>query len=349
MFRRHFHAADHDGKLGDHVADGLHDVLGPGRQETLQKRERHMHKKKTLRVQAAQFEKDCGSKQHPDIKHLSMQRARVLEAQRHPRKEEEIPVGPTAVDEKTGVVEHDGWRYSKFSICGRDSNVGLHDCFRKHTGESALGDYGTGIVLYFKYLKFMGFLLFFLCLTQMPALLIYGSAGAAVDLIEGKGSVKSLVVTTLGNMGGGTTICHEGAVNEPLTFDCPTHQGTKTKIRRIEAAQVLVGDVRGSCQCPGTHGTLRNDPTKCSPLDYTSGVTCPTGDYCYHGYFPLGQTQETCCSDKASLTGKPDFSDINPHILSSPVAGIVADSTSSRCVRGSFGAQLRRAAVLGLV
>ena len=139
------------------------------------------------------------------------------------------------------IVEDEGTRYERWSVCG--TNVKSHTCCpakhrdkekEKELQASDFDQYGVGIVLYFKYLKFMTILLFVLSVLQVPSLLIYGVAGGAAGSVEGKGGVKALVKTTMGNLGMGEELCVEGtmAPGETITLKCPTKG---SKIRRIES------------------------------------------------------------------------------------------------------------------
>jgi hypothetical protein len=137
------------------------------------------------------------------------------------------------------IIHDEGNIYERWNVCG--AKVNSHNCgcccikgSKNEKQASDFDQYGVGIVLYFKYLKFMSVLLFILSLLQVPSLLIYSVAGGATANVEGKGSVKALVQTTVGNLGMGETLCAEGKIGagEMLTLKC----GAKgSKIKRIES------------------------------------------------------------------------------------------------------------------
>lgn len=166
------------------------------------------------------------------------------------------------------IIHDEGNIYERWNVCG--AKVNSHNCgcccikgSKEEKQASDFDQYGVGIVLYFKYLKFMSVLLFILSLLQVPSLMIYGVAGGAMANVEGKGSVKALVQTTVGNLGMGETLCAEGKIGagETLTLKC----GAKgSKIKRIEATSIFVGDVRGKCGCPSQQLPDLKDPTKCT-------------------------------------------------------------------------------------
>ena len=92
----------------------------------------------------------------------------------------------------------------------------------------------------------MSIVLGVLCLLQLPALLIFMNA-SALDVSSG-GYVDRLVISTLGNLGQGTTVCQEGIQGDLVHLQCPTKGA---KIRRIEAKEILLGRSEGACNCPG--------------------------------------------------------------------------------------------------
>ena len=290
-----------------------------------------------------------GTHDHPDKPGLSLTKAWVAEAKHHPRQ-----ISDSAKTARKSVIEHqpplitfgkfgrivedEGTRYERWSVCG--TNVKSHTCCpAKHKDKekekvlqaSDFDQYGVGIVLYFKYLKFMTILLFVLSVLQVPSLLIYGVAGGAAGSVEGKGGVKALVKTTMGNLGMGEELCVEGtmAPGETITLKCPSKG---SKIRRIESKRIFAGDVKGQCGCPSNQLPSKADASKCttdgSKLPIASpGASnpCMAGQFCFMGNFPSSSDTQCCTQERDSFTSKAQFGKLEPRLTSVSIVAISAE------------------------
>ena len=112
-----------------------------------------------------QFAVDVGHREHPEEKFLSYTRAKVKEALTKVRHVEHIgagePTEPTVMP--NGTVYFAKNKYSKLSTCGANTGSPSVNCFKCCTcckprprEPSDFEKLGTGVVLYFKYLKIMG-------------------------------------------------------------------------------------------------------------------------------------------------------------------------------------------------
>jgi hypothetical protein len=86
--------------------------------------------------------------------------------------------------------------FSKYNWCG--ASTGSHSCV-KSVRESDFKQFGIGVVLYFKFLKFMGSMMFIFCILSIPSYVFfyYGN-----DSSNGDESIKIyLTQLSLGNIG----------------------------------------------------------------------------------------------------------------------------------------------------
>ena len=114
----------------------------------------------------------------------------------HPRKE---------------IVGADGRvQYVKYPICA--TKTGCHCCLRS-CRKSDLAQYGVGISLYFKFLKFLFWTFFWICLLQAPAVLFFFSA---TGTSQTQSTQDTISLTTLGNLGSSRSTC---AVANNITSD----------------------------------------------------------------------------------------------------------------------------------
>lgn len=95
-----------------------------------------------------------------------------------------------------------------FALCG--SNLGCHTCIKSRR-KSDLKDFGVGITLYFKMIKFLIYL--FLCLSILcfPVFVIYWSGNESEIQFTNKQALSAL---TLGNIGESETVCNSHFYSE---------------------------------------------------------------------------------------------------------------------------------------
>ena len=146
-----------------------------------------------------------------DKPHISSLRARVRQALRSPRmvvdiEEEDSDHGAEpCYNSKTGVVVFHNKRYTPYSLCG-GSGLGTHKlfhcrcCVQVGTG-SEFEVYGLGVVLWFKYVKWMGIIFFGLCLLALPQWSIFGSSGKLAGELDSESKLHVLAQLGMANMG----------------------------------------------------------------------------------------------------------------------------------------------------
>ena len=149
-----------------------------------------------------------------NIPHISSTRARVRQALRTPRLVEEMPDAslnnPPSYDPVTHVVTFYGKKYSPLSFCS--TNLGTHkcSCCGVGKGDSDIQGYGLGVVLWFKYIKWMGFMFLGLTLLATPQFLMFGSSGKLMGQLETESALHVLAQLGMANMGEGSTLCASG-------------------------------------------------------------------------------------------------------------------------------------------
>jgi hypothetical protein len=101
---------------------------------------------------------------------------------------------------------YDGMGRSKWTlrpICG--TNTGFFS-MRKENRESDLQEYGSGIVLYFQFLKYLGCVFFVLSLLSLPSMFFFYSGNMSHE-----GSMKGIITAlSMGNIGEARTACSTG-------------------------------------------------------------------------------------------------------------------------------------------
>jgi len=99
-----------------------------------------------------------------------------------------------------------GMKYAKRPIWG--TKTGTHS-FRAKSRESDLKMYGTGIVVYFQFLKYMACVFILMTVLSIPSLIFFFSGNKSSDY-----SFKSLVSQfSVGNIGATNLACNSGAYN----------------------------------------------------------------------------------------------------------------------------------------
>lgn len=68
--------------------------------------------------------------------------------------------------------------YTKRSICF--TKTGSYSCFKKNR-ESDLAQYGSGVVAYFQFLKYLSWLFFVMSLSSIPSMIIYYSGNKGMS------------------------------------------------------------------------------------------------------------------------------------------------------------------------
>jgi len=221
--------------------------------------------------------------------------------------------------------------WARHSVCGTQLGghgcrwlccpciTGVVPCLRQATSccggfdavPSSLSEYGLGVGLYFKQLKYLAFVFFFMTLINVPSGLIFWYGNGLLDSTVT--ATDSLALLTIGNLGEGESTCNE--VGEGDTFSLRCAPGAV--IGKVEA---YYGTGRGSCNCPvdqtptpACGGTVSGDFCALSPggaertkychLSSERSLRLPSGDVIEVG---------ACCSDRI-VDNRPDFSplDIN--------------------------------------
>lgn len=254
------------------------------------------------------------------------------------------------------AVRHDAQgrvlRYSRFSL--RNTELGSHGCtwlfclcrackcfkhaerraakrscsFGIDSTPSDLSEYGLGVGLYFKQLKYFAWIFFIMTLLHvLPAMLFWFGDGLLTSSVT---VTDSLALLSLGNLGEGLSTCEQISETETFSLSC----APGSVLGRVEA---YYGQPRGSCACPVT----QTPAPECGGI--VSGSICATipggsarDKFCHletsreirlpsNTYVPVGP----CCS-ATLLEGRPDFSalDIN--------ATVGCDSNSAQHIFGGM-------------
>ena len=110
---------------------------------------------------------------------------------------------------------------------------------------SEFGGYGSGVVLWFRYLSCMFFLFFGLSVLSVPSALIY-SASTDWDDVEAESAVDGLWRFTPANLGEAASACSLSESSDAtLEASCPAG----TRVSRVEA---YYANLQGSCECPAS-------------------------------------------------------------------------------------------------
>ena len=177
--------------------------------------------------------------------------------------------------------------------------------------ESVLEPYGVGLVLYFKFLKFMTVVFLLMSIAVAPSIAFYwlGSSYSAADksLLMTESPLNALFFTTIGSLGSGTSSCIEGTSGEMIDLKCPSGV--------FKSVEAHWGAPKGACNCPPAQQV--NEQGSCSGvLTGLGDVVTPWGQ-CGGGPCRLSETtlKESCCAydfnDPMDPTSGPDLSDVN--------------------------------------
>jgi len=194
----------------------------------------------------------------------------------------------------------------KFNIY--QTNMGSHLPFCG--GASAVKDYGVGMVLYFKYLRFMSWIFFIFAFLSIPSMVFYAMAGS----LKTSWGVDAFGILTMGNLGEGIQNCQEITIPAGFTGDWNVEIACADPNGDIAAVEAFYGEPTGYCSCPferaakiDAAGTaVCSNETK---FNITSKRTeCPYGAYCHVGEHPV--SQEMCCSNSLNEHGYGDMTDM---------------------------------------
>ena len=247
-----------------------------------------------------------------NVPHISSTRARVRQALRTPRLVEAMPDeslnNPPSYDPVTHVVEFYGKKYSPLSFF--HTNLGTHkcNCCGVAKGDSDIQGYGLGVVLWFKYIKWMGFMFLGLTLLATPQFLMFGSSGKLMGQLETESALHVLAQLGMANMGEGSTLCATGVTSSSTS--------TKDSVLALQCAKgqtidqitsVHYGHGEGLCRCPGTTKFVEQYGAQLPP-DPTFPMSCSNPKYPYSGVDEYAN--ERCCSSKKLVDGNTDLSSL---------------------------------------
>ena len=187
----------------------------------------------------------------------------------------------------------------------------------EQTDNGALVDYGLGVSLYFKLVKALIMLFFFMNLCTVPPMLMY-ILGDSIEPVQRQyykdtNSQNILGATTMASLGQPFPICQRVGENETFQFSCPG----EAKIQSIVA---YYGQPQGSCTCPGVQspdssgncigtisGVVRNSLS--NQLNYL-GQHCVADSAGYVAPCFLGLTRfgVNCCSSTLNNYGSANLS-----------------------------------------
>jgi hypothetical protein len=160
---------------------------------------------------------------------------------------------------------------------------------------------GIGIVLYYRFIKFMVLLFSLASLLAVPNLILMYSGGKLSSQLFTQ--VDQLALFTIGNLGEGLDVCADALDGDTVELQCPPGAA-------IGTVEAYYGLPSGSCGCPSAQQPGRDggecpgntDGTECSPpgsfchLDVAREVSTPGGE------FRAG----SCCA-QALQDARPDF------------------------------------------
>ena len=159
-------------------------------------------------------------KKLPGEKFLSYKKARIMGAQKHVG---ELRISSTTSSAKDTLVP--------FSL---NAPFGAHDfdetslCYKAPVcrpcrgcmiqGNSVLEPYGVGLVLYFKFLKYMTVVFLLMSFAVAPSISFFwlGSSFSTEDkgALMAESPLNALFLTTIGSLGSGTSSCAEATYGE---------------------------------------------------------------------------------------------------------------------------------------
>lgn len=197
---------------------------------------------------------------------------------------------------------------------------------------SQLGQYGAGVVMYFKNLKTMAWLGLLLSVAALPALVVLSSAAEnnAADTGAGANSaLGSLADVTLASLGESQSLCASAVDGDMLELSCP---GSSV----IGALYATYGISSGLCRCPPSAAPARASG-QCPGTQQSDGRCFPEGSRCVledvrEVRGPTGVvfgTRQPCCA-RTLIDNRGDFSDMD----FTELPGCLAAEPVQRVVRG---------------
>ena len=245
--------------------------------------------------QLSGYAPDCGTKEY---KFLSMAKVRRERGLTHP-----MHFSETEVDE-TGNPIPENYPVIK-------TEFGAHSFYRLKTDSTVLNKYGIGMVLYFKYLKVMGWLFFLALIFALPSISVYifGGKSNITDVkVAAKESPTALLgMVSIGHLGEGESICTQIKYGETLDLSCEYGE-----IGFIKASYSAYDD-QGSCSCPSAQRVDKITGQCSGHSDTQCGFNgcqeqCDrNGPGCFLGVDPV--EKKPCCAHQWGRNG-PDFSDL---------------------------------------
>ena len=186
----------------------------------------------------------------------------------------------------------------------------------EQTDNGVLVDYGLGVSLYFKLVKALILLFFFMNICTLPPMLMY-ILGDSIQPIQRRyykdtNNQNILGTTTMASLGQPFPVCQKVGVNQTFQFSCPGEA-------RIQSIVAYYGQPRGSCTCPGVQqpdsqgncigtvsGTVQNSLS--NQLNY-KGQQCVADASGYVAPCFLGLTRFgiNCCSSSLDSNGNADL------------------------------------------
>ena len=182
--------------------------------------------------QLAGYTPDCGTKNY---KFLSMAKVRRERGLTHPMKysDTEVDAMGNAIPERYPVLK---------------TGFGAHSFYRLETDSTVLNKFGIGMVLYFKYLKVMGWMFFIAIILSIPSMSVYVLGGNSdfkdVKLAAKENPTALLGMTSIGHLGEGESVCKQIKYGESLDLSCQYGEIGFIKASYSEYAN------QGSCSCP---------------------------------------------------------------------------------------------------
>jgi bacterioferritin (cytochrome b1) len=206
-----------------------------------------------------------------------------------------------ASDDSNADSDDDDFEWAAYPATPRTGWHCVACCDNAAWKKSQFEHHGIGIVLYFKFLRWLIFTFFFMALVVTPSIYVIRDMGTPDPLLtQGTGI---LATTTLGNLGEGSRVCEEAyeGGSQNLTVRC-----AEGSISTILTA--YMGHPTGQCGCPAAQ---KPDVATGECKKPAEGVTCVPGEFCLEGYDPSLKTP--CCSGVADpASQRASFMDLMP-------------------------------------
>lgn len=187
----------------------------------------------------------------------------------------------------------------------------------EQTDNGVLVDYGLGVSLYFKLVKALIMLFFFMNICTLPAMLMY-ILGDSIQPVQRQyykdtNNQNILGTTTMASLGQPFPVCQRVGENQTFQFSCPG-------AAKIQSIVAYYGQPQGSCTCPGIQqpdsqgncrgtvsGTVQNALS--NQLNY-KGQQCVADASGFVAPCFLGSTRfgVDCCTSTLDSNGNADLS-----------------------------------------